>query len=103
MNVMDRGDRREDIFVNDVDRQDFLKTLARSGSTQEAGQPRAWAGFHPRNEPCYGLTPFRVSPNQGLLSLLGPTVPCRGRSCPCKYVKARRLHIGICFLRTRMY
>ncbi len=26
--VMDRGDRREDIFVNDVDRQDFLKTLA---------------------------------------------------------------------------
>ena len=26
--VMDRGDRREDIFVNDVDRQDLLKTLA---------------------------------------------------------------------------
>jgi REP element-mobilizing transposase RayT len=26
--VMDRGDRREDIFVDDVDRQDFLKTLA---------------------------------------------------------------------------
>ena len=23
-----RGDRREDIFVDDVDRQDFLKTLA---------------------------------------------------------------------------
>ena len=33
--VMDRGDRREDIFVNDVDRQNFLKTsleqLARLG------------------------------------------------------------------------
>jgi hypothetical protein len=26
--VMDWGDRREDIFVDDVDRQDFLKTLA---------------------------------------------------------------------------
>ena len=26
--VMGRGDRREDIFVNDVDRQDLLKTLA---------------------------------------------------------------------------
>ena len=24
---MDRGDDREDIFVHDVDRQDFLKTL----------------------------------------------------------------------------
>ena len=26
--VMSRGDRREDIFTNDVDRQDFLRTLA---------------------------------------------------------------------------
>ena len=26
--LMDRGDRREDIFVDDVDRQDLLKTLA---------------------------------------------------------------------------
>jgi hypothetical protein len=26
--VMSRGDRREDIFHDDVDRQDFLKTLA---------------------------------------------------------------------------
>jgi len=26
--VMNRGDRQENIFVNDVDRQDFLKTLA---------------------------------------------------------------------------
>ena len=34
--VMDRGDRREDIFINDVDRQDFLKTLA------EACQKTAW-------------------------------------------------------------
>jgi hypothetical protein len=27
--VMDRGDRREDIFVDDVDRQDLVKTLDR--------------------------------------------------------------------------
>jgi REP-associated tyrosine transposase len=34
--LMSRGDRREDIFLNDVDRQDFLKTLA------EACQKTAW-------------------------------------------------------------
>ena len=27
--IMSRGDRREDIFLDDVDRQDFLKTLQR--------------------------------------------------------------------------
>jgi putative transposase len=26
-NVMSRGNRRQDIFLDDVDRQDFLKTL----------------------------------------------------------------------------
>jgi len=34
--VMSRGDRREDIFLDDVDRQDFLKTLA------EACQKTDW-------------------------------------------------------------
>ena len=34
--VMSRGDRREDIYVDDVDRQDFLKTLA------EACQKTDW-------------------------------------------------------------
>jgi putative transposase len=34
--VMSRGDRREDIFLDDVDRQDFIKTLA------EACQKTAW-------------------------------------------------------------
>src|SRR5467141_2298862 len=34
--IMSRGDRREDIFLNDVDRQDFLKTLA------EACQKTDW-------------------------------------------------------------
>ncbi len=30
---MNRGDRREDIFLDDVDRQDFLKTLAETTLT----------------------------------------------------------------------
>ena len=34
--VMSRGDRREDIYLDDVDRQDFLKTLA------EACQKAGW-------------------------------------------------------------
>jgi len=34
--LMSRGDRREDIFLDDVDRQDFLKTLA------EACQKTGW-------------------------------------------------------------
>lgn len=34
--IMSRGDRQEDIFLNDVDRQDFLKTLA------EACQKTNW-------------------------------------------------------------
>ena len=34
--VMSRGDRREDIFLDDVDRHDFLKTLA------EACQKTSW-------------------------------------------------------------
>src|ERR1044071_4221785 len=36
--VMSRGDRREDIFLDDVDRHDFLKTLA------EACQKTSWQG-----------------------------------------------------------
>jgi hypothetical protein len=47
--VMDRGNRREDIFVNDVDRQDLVKTPA------EACEKTGWqesdlAGRH-RSEP----------------------------------------------------
>ena len=33
---MSRGDRQEDIYLDDVDRQDFLKTLA------EASQKTGW-------------------------------------------------------------
>jgi hypothetical protein len=32
--VMSRGDRREKIYLNDVDRQDFLKTLAETWKGQ---------------------------------------------------------------------
>ncbi len=39
--VVSRGDRREDIFLDDVDRQDFLKTLARANPrARRAGRRR---------------------------------------------------------------
>ncbi len=51
--LMSRGDRREDIFLNDVDRQDFVKTLAEA--CQKTGwQVRAWCPdlrAHPKNHP----------------------------------------------------
>jgi hypothetical protein len=82
--VMDRGDRREDIFLDDVDRQDFLKTLAearfmrtlpskwiaarvRLGTSKSANVSlHDWMRFHgavtvgpvqpqPMVDPCYGL------------------------------------------------
>jgi len=34
---MSRGDRREDFCLDDVARQDFLKTSVRAGIVQEAG------------------------------------------------------------------
>ncbi len=34
--VMSRGDQRDDIFLNDVDRHDFLKTLAEGRPYQPA-------------------------------------------------------------------
>ena len=45
------------------------------------------------------LAPAGVSPNPDMsgLSLLGPTIHCRGRISPCKHVKDRRLHIRTCF------
>ena len=42
--VMSRGDRREDIFKDDVDRQDFLKTLAEA--CQKTGfEVHAWGSI----------------------------------------------------------
>ncbi len=38
--VMSRGDRREDIFLDDVDRQDFLKTLPEAHTLFDNG----WLG-----------------------------------------------------------
>ena len=40
----------------------------------------------------------RVCPYQGLLSLLGPTIPCQQVS-HLQVCKARRLHIGIRFIK----
>ena len=58
--VMSRGDRREDIFLDDVDRHDFLKTLA------EACQKTSWqvhAYCLMRNH--YHLVLETPSPNHG--------------------------------------
>jgi hypothetical protein len=40
--VMSRGDRRERIYLDDVDRQDFVKTLAEA--CQRTGQTVDWSG-----------------------------------------------------------
>jgi putative transposase len=41
--VMSRGDRREVIFLDDVDRQDFLKTLAEACPRKRRGTMEALA------------------------------------------------------------
>ena len=47
---MSRGDRREEIFRDDVDRQDFLKTLAEICQKTEFALRRGW---------CLGSAAFR--------------------------------------------
>ena len=44
--TMSRADRREDIFLDEVDRQDFLKTLAESCQTTD-WQVHAFCGDTP--------------------------------------------------------
>ncbi len=47
----------------------------------------------PTGPPVYGRAcPRSGLPARSLLSLLGPTIHCRGRTFTCKYVKDRRLH-----------
>ncbi len=41
---MNRGDRQEAIFVNDVDRQDFLRTLAEAAVGLSLEQPGMVSG-----------------------------------------------------------
>jgi hypothetical protein len=43
-NMMSRRDRREDIYLDDVNRQDFLKTLA--GACQKTGWQGANRNLH---------------------------------------------------------
>src|SRR3974390_2996257 len=53
--VMSRGDRREGIFLGDVDRQAFLKTLA---ACLDECACESQVSNMKQNELCYGLTPF---------------------------------------------
>ena len=58
--VMSRGDRGRPIFLDDVDRQDFLKTLAeacqktagRARCFQRAVSDRGFSGNHGRTADC---------------------------------------------------
>ena len=49
--IMDRGDRREGILVNDVDRQDVLKTLAEAWE-KTGWQAHAYCLMRQRKPPC---------------------------------------------------
>ena len=55
--LMSRGDRREDIFLDDVDRQDFLKTLAEA-CQQTAFKVHAYDPIPCQNEPNLGWPHF---------------------------------------------
>ena len=71
--VMSRGDGCEAIFLEDVDRQDCLKSLA------EGCQKTGWRCGNPPAPPMnraesglgYGLTPFRELIEAGLRSIVG--------------------------------
>src|SRR5438552_11990104 len=72
--LMDRGDRREDIFVDDMDRQDLLKTLA------EACQKTGWQ-IHAY---CLMRNHFQLvleTPQANLLPSLRPWRPLREVPC----------------------
>jgi len=77
----------------------------RDGSLLVMLRPACWLGRLARPCRCLRrrqarpftaeLAPARVSPSRGLLWLLGPTIHCRGRTCTCKHVKDRRLHLAV--------
>ena len=80
--VMDRGDRREDIFVDDVDRQDFLKTLA------EACQKTGWqvhAYCLMRNHFHTVLEPPNAKLVEGMRWFLKGVVGCMARTKPAAF------------------
>jgi len=72
---MSRGDRREDIFLDDVDRQDFIKTLA------EACQKTGWqlhaAYCLMRNYFHLGAETPEPNPVEGMRGLLPAPSPAR--------------------------
>ena len=79
--VMNRGDRREDIFLDDVDRQDFLKTLA------EACQKTGWQAHavFQRTWPLLSIEPqwIRADRLQGEHDIQADTPEGRGRFEAC--------------------
>src|SRR6266571_9569036 len=90
--VMNRGDRQENIFVDDVDRQDFLKTLA--GGCQKTGwQMHAYClmknHFHlvvetPNANLVDGMRWFLISEEMSRLGWKEADLVCRLKNDPGK-------------------
>jgi hypothetical protein len=50
--VMSRGNRRQDIYLDDVDRQDFLKTLAEAEELRRVGWTGGDLAAQRKRHPC---------------------------------------------------
>jgi hypothetical protein len=68
--LMSRGDRNEDIYHNDVDRQDFLKTLGENGVAGACLLPDV---SHSSEEVVDGSPPYRQVPKS--TKIFPPTFP----------------------------
>ena len=109
--VMSRGDRREDIYLDDVDRQDYLKTLAEA--CQKTGfqvhtyclmrnhfhlvieTPNGWCKSVSVN--CLSslrLAPSGVRRSEGERSEPSAAEPRRGQGAPRAKSWSRAGHIG---------
>jgi len=75
--VMSRGDRREKIFLDDVDRQDFIKTLA------EARQKTGWQ-----------VHAYCLMPNHYHLVLTRAALSTRGAQS--KFLSVKRCRKKVC-------
>lgn len=86
--VMSRGDRREDIFLDDVDRQDLLKTLA------EACQKTNWHSGALRLESAEAKTERIISEELGRRGWKESDLLRHCKSDPAKLAIAARLRRG---------
>ena len=89
--VMSRGDRRENIYHDDVDRQDFLKTLAEAchkaaASEREPGRSR-------RGNPKAKQTCQENAPKYGLPPPTWDSVPTRFYLCITRLIWGVRYNI----------